>query len=772
MKQIIHRNPGGTPPERGFSLIEVLVAVVILATGLLALAALQGALARNSADAKARSAVIAAMTSRMAEIRRAPPTEAETNILTMASTDWVSDAAAQAGTSNLQVVETIAIRGWNVATTTFQNGLVSPTSNFTRATLAATWTAADGAKSLALSSDFSSFIYGLGKGYPVNDPTGSAAKYPVVRQDNPSNTAGVIPIVTGDQATAASNPQPIIEGSSNNVRVGTSFDLLNYVPEGATARVTKRFQTKVIKCRCSFNAAGYSVAGKAQWPTTWDGTTYSVYEGSGDPAGVTANAGEDSDYTGNTNGNNTSGRLQSEQCTECCRDHHDAAGTTPEAKYDPEATGVGKFREANGILTAATSGDYAASCRVVRVDGLWRTTADMYQRHYGLLETTTVSSVQAKSGIPSSTATSAYQTYVKDYLSQYTSNSTIAPANAVSMFDDTARLLNLPPKVEISTPSTSDYRYLHGRGLYVDYLGTKARAEIAKCNARTGTAYTECVLPALPFTTINLTEIAKWTATDATVLNVNTDRSLSFNVTEPFGGRTAGIKSGTASNASVMRRSNSGVAVSDDILGGVDSNGDELTSTDSQVFDVGAGTGSGGGTGDTFLASLSGGSSAFLTFVIGGTDSGNCTFNGSQFSCPTNSMLPSAGTMTLTNYNQETTTSYTFNPQTTSGCTRQVGDTGNISNPNITITTRPRFIDYTVTSVTNGGTAIVAPPSNSGRTIESTVVTVSAIPKSPAAITVNLQVATTTDATVATCVYKKSGNGVAINSITWTRSWQ
>ena len=45
----------------GFSLLEVLIAVVILATGLLALAALQSALARNSADAKVRSRIATLM---------------------------------------------------------------------------------------------------------------------------------------------------------------------------------------------------------------------------------------------------------------------------------------------------------------------------------------------------------------------------------------------------------------------------------------------------------------------------------------------------------------------------------------------------------------------------------------------------------------------------------------------------------------------------------------------------------------------------------------
>jgi prepilin-type N-terminal cleavage/methylation domain-containing protein len=779
MTRIIHRNGWSTGRrDAGFSLIEVMVAVVILATGLIALAALQGALSRNSADAKARGAVAAAMISRLNEFRQTPPADGSTTN-TCVSGNWVCTAQIQGSIGSLTVTDTVATMIWKGGTfAVLANGDDLTAAQFKRIAMSAQWTDAAGeTRTMVMRSDVSARVYGTGSGYPVNDPTGSAAKYPIVRQDNPSNTAGVIPIVTGDQATAASNPQPIIEGADSNLRVGTSFDVLNYVPEGSVAKITKRFQTQVIKCRCQYGQDGYSVAGEPQWPAVWDGATYSVYAGTGDPVGVSQAAGEDPAYDGTAKGGKKgSGREQSEQCTECCRDHHDSSATAAEARYDPEATTFGKYDESNGALTPVAntaSAKYVASCRIVKVDGLWRTTADMYQRSYGLLETTSVDGVQAKSGIPSDAATSAYQSYVKDYLSTYTKTTTTAPGDPQGTFDGIAAL-NAPDTINIATPSTTDYRYLHGRGLYVDYLTTKAQKAIETCAGKSGTAYTECLLPVLPFTSINLTEIAKWTPSDPNILAVNTNNTLYFDVTEPSGGRTAGINGGTATSDTESLKSNSGVAVSDDIAGAVDENGDEDVSTDSQEFTVGGGS---GGSGDNYFWTrlIGAGSSPGLSHTYG-----NCGKQGGDFQCTSSSTLPQNLTLTISKYYASGGTENTFDFSGSVACTKKNNGDADWVPGNYSVASYNTLQQMNVSSVTLWDNSTL-PAGNITETgayanevaqfVLSNVPAMAATGYTP--ITVNFaKDGSPVKPTVNSCVYTYSNkSGYSIVSVVWNETW-
>jgi prepilin-type N-terminal cleavage/methylation domain-containing protein len=767
-----HWHNGSPRRFRGFSLIEVMVAVVVLATGLLAMAALQSALARNSADAKARTAVMAALTSRMSQIRQQPPAAGKTWTTADA---WVSAAAVQAGTTNLQVVETVTQWNWD-GTGFVTTAVADPAATFIRATLQANWTGASGSKTLNLSSDISGQIYGEGGGYPAPDANSSASKYPIVRQANPSNTPGVIPLVSGDQATAASNPQPIKVGSTNNRLVGTAFDVLNYIPEGSTAKIIKRFQTEVVKCRCKYGAGGgYSVAGEPQWPTVWDGNTYKTYNGTGSPEGVAANAGQDSAYVSQ----------QSSECTECCRDQHDNAGnTTLESRYDPEGTG-GKYNLVSGALTPVSSGSYVAACRVVKMDGIWKTAADMYARNFGMLETETdaLTGRAAATGLPTDAAKNAYTTFVKDYLSQYTGATAVGPSNGQAKFDEPARNLNVPTKITIPAPSDTDERYLHTRGLYVDYLGASARKAVgdAISSCPTATPLAECILPVLPFTTINLTEMSRWVASDDTVLSVNTTKSLFWNVAQPSAGRTTGKRAGNSNNVSTIRLSNSGVAVSDDIAGGVDDN-DLATFSDSQAFQV-TGGGNGGGL-DTFQATVTGGGNN--PGVRSSLSSNGCKWEdkASAYVCSSSTSLPQTGIVTLSNYFriQRFAENYSFLSDactSTNGTKKFPGGSFAIPAENGHPAGLPKLINQRINGVSVNLSPLTGPwpPSrNSGLATEETDISIPSIPAPvtgvPATIAITLQDETGyVLPTLSSCTFKETGQTITIVSVTWTEAW-
>lgn len=555
---------------RGFSLIEVMVAVVILATGLLALAALQGALARNSGDAKARSAILAAMTSRMSEIRQGDlgctpaPSAAPVgcDVTWSAGTDWLDDAAAQAGASNLTVQESIEIHYWDAVDKAFKNVFVDDVSSVTRAVLEANWIGADGSKTLVLSSDLSGRIYGDGTGYPNPDEDSSASVKPVVRQDSPENEDGVIPIAYGSgedaQSTAASNPKPILIGSTTIV--GTQFDVLTYVPEdGATAVIKRRIDTNLVKCRCTTGLAAkdrYSVSGVAQWPTIWDGDKYATYlpEDKAATPAEALKAGEDPEFAGKK-------RAQSDLCTECCRDRIDTADMP--VKFGPEGE-MQRYDLDGSDLVASSAGKFVAACRVIGNAGLYKTASDMYLRQFGLLQTTALPDSSspkhfAKSGVPTKQASTNYGIFVKAYLGGYLptlpsdGSAPTDAAGAQTAFDNFTPSLNVPAKVEIPQAGASDERFLHARGLYVDHLEQGALTRIGKVLA--GCATLDCLLPHLAFTTINLTELARWSTsdgvkdgTDGTKLNVTASGTLlGTNVAEPMGGRTYG-KANTSSS--------------------------------------------------------------------------------------------------------------------------------------------------------------------------------------------------------------------------------
>ncbi|MDR7098095.1 prepilin-type N-terminal cleavage/methylation domain-containing protein [Lysobacter niabensis] len=799
-----HRSP--RLRNKGFSLIEILIAVVVLATGLLALTALQGSLTKASAEAKVRGRVAAFVAGRMESLRNGPYDSIAAGSDTCASTvapDWVpASVCTDAAIGSFSVTQTVAT--WSGATTFAATGPVSDprAAQFKRVTLTATWTDANGSShSLRGVSDISPL--GMVSNLmvpPDSDTSGGGA--PIVREDNPV-TAGMIPVALGDgSSSAASNPKPELKQDGQNQRiVGTKFNMLNYIAGGAgSAVIQKRFENEIVRCKCSMGSGETdtnSIFYTAQWPAIWTGDRYDVYV----PTPASTAAPGQSVTSGPTNG-----VAQSDLCTQCCRDHHDG---TSGAKYDPErtmttgeSTGREKYsRNSMGQYVISTS-NYIQACRVIRVDGFWRVAADTYSRHFGLLETTPVSSVDARSGIPTTAAKDAYSTFVKDYAAGYQTTLATdlgtAPTNADALFDDNARGLNADPIV-VATPNVNnDWRYLHGRGLYVDYLEADARKRIKDIladNDNDGACPPskpkyDCILPYLPFTTINMTEIAKWLAEDDHILQVNTSNLMSSNPSEPFGGRTKGIAQGDSLNTGSTRTSNSGLAVyaqvrdidndgTPDVVTreefGVDPLDDTTLLDDAQAFEVGTGAGNNG---LSFYLRVAGtGLSKTARYALG-TDQDDCTTPATgDIRCVTHATAaPMAGTFTLQNYWIEGTTSASL---PTASCTNL--ENGNQSPPaNLTVNNKPYLNNLQVTGVTvvsgtgvvNSAMPVAANGATDGKTSETTTV---AFSNASADAVFQVQFTTqgnVTGATVAACTVSKSGNTWSMSVSQWNKPWE
>lgn len=795
----IYRTPG---LSGGFSLIEVMIAVVVLATGLLALAALQGSLTRSSAEAKTRSRVAAMLSARMDELRGSgydntilDPGEVTTTSTADGcdgdATDWIDCARAQAHLGSLTVKQTnslwtSAVGGSAFAEVDDRTDVGEGNPEFIQVTLEASWTganAAEGTHRLAMTSEFSSLALrdALMPPPPAsNTPTGA----PIVRTDNPAGP-GVIPVaVGGGDATAASNPRPEVIGKNQNVTVtGTRFDVLTYNGLTGAAVIQRRVETAVIKCQCRLGAGGTNlpeIYRTSAWPAIWTGERYDVFQ----PAIANAPApgqGKNSGPRPNVD--------QSPLCQECCRDHFDGTATNV-AKFDPERSGAhDHYTVSGGALTAlgSTDVDYVEACRVIRVDGFWRTAADMYSRQFGLLATETVGGKEAATGVPDDAdpvrTVTNYQTFVKDYLAQIDGTVGTAPAGAQAMFGETARQLNEPADVDITTPSSTDYRYLHGRGLYLDFLEEKARKKIETVlnddgptgACPTGSDVAECILPYLPFTTINVTELANWAADNTEILSVNSGSLLGSNPSQPSGGRTAGVKKGVANNEASINMSNFGVAASSNPvfrdIAGVDTGDAAALGTDAQPFDVG-GDNSPPSSGEEFSARFAGVTTQDPdVFYALGADAGECLRPNAtaDFRCATNTTPIAGGSITVSNYWIEgpaTTRTHTF------ACEKPNGTM-------VTVTfsaSTPTFHDYEVLSATilSSGVTVSPPYVVSGENKKTEATTISLptlLADDVVLVSVGEESGSPTYATVASCSTNGSGSPDHTTVDSWNMPW-
>jgi len=525
------RTPMSRHGTSGFSLLEVLIAVVVLATGLLAMAAMQGKLSTNSADSKARSRIAALLTSVIDDERASGyfglasfTATACTATTPSALQTAICKAEGDAGLSGLTLTQTVTTYCGVSGATTFAPGACTSTDDaeYKRVLLSAAWKDATGASRSVSATTITSAL-GLSSATTLIDtPLVATSITPAVHQPNPGLTAGVIPIAVGNGSdTASTNPLPTVDKALTS----TTFNTLTYhqgsLDSDISRTIQARVETTVAECVCQGSSSnplsGNIFLGSTTFrPTFWNGVKYVAPT----DAKTAPRSAQQSDMVGN----------QNDLCTIVCRDHHDASTDT--VKYDSVTGDLNRYQATvkktggNGnptlsvsLTLGATTGSpvvasstdtYLDAARLIRVDGLWRVATDLHAEHMGLLATSPKGF--ATTSTPDKSSEASYEDFVVDYmgqrLNQILKGGTAPVANTVYA----SHGLDTPDTIDAVTISNS-YRYLHGRGLYLDTLEQPALDKLNSISSNCATGdYPGCLLPYLPFNTINVTQLVNWKA--------------------------------------------------------------------------------------------------------------------------------------------------------------------------------------------------------------------------------------------------------------------
>ncbi|MBT8047299.1 MAG: prepilin-type N-terminal cleavage/methylation domain-containing protein [Xanthomonadales bacterium] len=522
-----------THGNRGFTLIEVLIGILIFALGMMALAQLQGHLARNSGDSNART-----VATNIAEeiIERARVFGQITSDGTNAAYNDIidsTDSITRAG-NNYTVVTDVTDYYWDAGSGAFTTTVPASAgrSDFKRIDLTVTWNSGQefkvdattttsgrlGSGSVRISDVVSSITSAAG-GKAIIGSAGNSSYTPPVNY-NPGANPDIISIQLGDNKFKESTT-PLPDVIRTDELVETTFDVVTYSQSDTGATFLRREEFRAVSCVCTLEIPSSSDEGGLR-PTIWDGYDYTEGEFVSKPYGTSAN------------------NQQSQYCDICCRDHHDGGTGENDDPNDPGRSLYAPFRSAGdyhadgaldgdhkhynrgttGELTLAdTDGaTYVEACRMVRKDGFWRIAQDLRQEGLNSFPGDHLDSPEE---------VGEYSDYVTAAVSAYE-----AAVGATDLYELNPPSLTRPadmatpvifPASTLANPtnfasSGTIEQQLRARGIYLDYLSDTLRTRI-NCLDAGGTG-DDCEVPdvnsaleIIPFYDVQLTWLSRWNET-------------------------------------------------------------------------------------------------------------------------------------------------------------------------------------------------------------------------------------------------------------------
>jgi prepilin-type N-terminal cleavage/methylation domain-containing protein len=491
--------------NHGFSLVEVMVALLVLAIGILGISKLQLALIRNSSDANQRSVAVSVAQQKIDDLRSfahltlgtstdtipdAWTTGIATNLLSFAHI--ADDAGGTIAATAITVGNYVYTLSWDVtdyyytgdpsvATTPVPGGTAV---DFKRVDVTVAWTdEANDAQSITLETVLDSYAPAL---TALSDNSTTGGTPPHVSY-TPESAPDVIDIGvdTGDnqyRQTSKPLPDAVQTGPSANVLV--SFEVVTYHEDPLNsgeffADIQEEFVT--LDCKCQFSNSDSTALAPSH--VIWlEDDELRVDNVGSDFLKQTAT------QTGNAN-------VVDEFCSTCCQDHHDT--TASAVKYVAgTATGNHVHYQEDGITVAdqSTGDTYVESCRFKRINGILRVFQDW--KLYDVI--------------------SVLQTDLADGEALQTAYSTYVANKVLDEVNGTSNAIKPDASTDIAT-TTGAAHQLQNRGIYIDQVYDDS-GEYASYVANAGNVDR---LEKIPFSEINLSLLAHWATADVTKVTVS-----------------------------------------------------------------------------------------------------------------------------------------------------------------------------------------------------------------------------------------------------------
>lgn len=574
-------------PQRGFSLLEVLIGISMFAIGMLALAALQGSLTRSASDANLRTTAVNIAERTIEDLKAFGRVDPDPAGVIPAYLDIITDSTGATITDGpLSFTRTIDVTDYYYDQVTDGFTVTAPTgvavSDFKMVGVTVNWGATadfqvDETTSIS-GDDLNSGEITL-SAIVASSSTASAGRLlkqvddedfsPLINY-TPGLNPDIVSLSLDDSKFKESlTPQP--EVYRDNLE--TRFDVITYSQTGGDSLFLRREEFIAVSCECTLRASDATKPGRT--PAIWAGDEYI------EPEEVTKPYGEV-----------ISSIQQSPFCDLCCKDHHDGGSSSSDAGsivFNPfrpstEYQGDGnhkhytKSRPVKGVSTLSVAGagdDYVEACKLIRIDGFFRVGQDFRMEGLNVFQEDfliTAGEVTDYSDYVTGEVGTFAEAAITAGSGYQTSPPTITPPGRTALgttpIPDTDLTLGY---TYLPTPVGATNQQLRSRSIYLDYLSDDLRAVINCINTEsTPEAKLACkqgdvkldrtgstnILELLPFFEVQTTFLNEWDEnpidTYVTVTNepVKTDNTHS---------RGRGTKVSTTGNAMAEATAHRGV---------------------------------------------------------------------------------------------------------------------------------------------------------------------------------------------------------------------